>query len=518
MLSFLLESAARSLALGIVVWITLRLFRVQATQNRSLAWTAVLLSSVAMPLLMQTMAAVMASAPPATVAWIPAAASPLFLRPLAPALPAPPTAPSIDVATLASVVYLFIAGIFLLRVLSGLVRGRRLLQAATPLRESWTEGMDIRVSSNLAIPVTYGSTILFPPDWPEWSAFKRDAVLLHEQSHVRRRDFYVHLMADLHRAVLWFNPMAWWLQRELLELAEVACDDEAIRKVEDRVSYAEILVELAGKGSASGFAGVPMASGRTVERRVERMLREAAIAPRASLIRRALLVAALVPLVAMAAGSWHTRAETLPVTLPAALTLPQQTPPPAPAPPAVPASPAQQPARPAQTPERGNYLVAWPEQEVPGIIAREEGDAFRRLRTDEEREMFIQAFWVRRDPTPGTFDNEYREEYYRRIVQANEKFTEGVPGWKTDRGRIYIMHGPPDEIEAHAQGSTYIRSDAGGAARTITVPFIRWRYRVIEGLGNNIILEFVDTARDGNYRLQLDASLRGFFDTPAPPR
>ena len=167
---------------------------------------------------------------------------------------------------------------------------------------------------------------------------------------------------------------------------------------------------------------------------------------------------------------------------------------------------AQQQAK--QKEEGGNYLRKWNQEEVPYIINSEEEDAFKKLKTDEEREQFIESFWLRRDPSPETFDNEYRDEYYRRIVQANEKFTSGIPGWKTDRGRIYIMHGPPDEVETHAMGGTYIRDNDEGGGRTNTFPFERWRYRNIEGMGNNIILEFVDSSMSGEYRLEFDPSAK----------
>jgi GWxTD domain-containing protein len=163
---------------------------------------------------------------------------------------------------------------------------------------------------------------------------------------------------------------------------------------------------------------------------------------------------------------------------------------------------AQQEA--AKKEKEGNYLKRWPQEEVPYIIMSEEEDAFKKLKTDEEREQFIEQFWLRRDQTPETFDNETRDEYYRRIVQANEKFTSGIPGWKTDRGRIYIMHGPPDEVETHAMGGTYLRDIEEGGGRTNTFPFERWRYRNVEGMGNNIILEFVDTSMSGEYRLTFD--------------
>jgi GWxTD domain-containing protein len=165
---------------------------------------------------------------------------------------------------------------------------------------------------------------------------------------------------------------------------------------------------------------------------------------------------------------------------------------------------AQQEA--AKREQEGNYLKKWPQTDVPYIINNEEEDAFNKLKTDEEREQFIESFWLRRDPNPDTLDNEYRDEYFQRIAAANEKFTSGIPGWKTDRGRIYIMHGPADEVETHAMGGTYIRDIDEGGGRTSTFPFERWRYRYIEGMGNNIILEFVDTSMSGEYRLTYDAS------------
>jgi GWxTD domain-containing protein len=161
-----------------------------------------------------------------------------------------------------------------------------------------------------------------------------------------------------------------------------------------------------------------------------------------------------------------------------------------------------------QKEEAGNYLKKWPQQEVPYIIDSEEQAAFNRLKTDEEREQFIEAFWLRRDPSPDSVDNEFRDEYYRRIVLANEKYTSGIPGWKTDRGRILIMHGEPDEVETHAMGGTYLRDIEEGGGRTSTFPFERWRYRHIDNIGNNVILEFVDSSMSGEYRLEFDPAAK----------
>lgn len=148
----------------------------------------------------------------------------------------------------------------------------------------------------------------------------------------------------------------------------------------------------------------------------------------------------------------------------------------------------------------------WLNEDVTYIISDEERAAFKRLNTDEEREQFIEQFWLRRDPTPDTTENEFKEEHYRRIAYANERFASGIPGWKTDRGRIYITFGPPDEIESHPSGGTYERPIEEGGGTTSTFPFEQWRYRWIEGIGSDIIIEFVDPTMTGEYRMTMDPS------------
>src|ERR1700691_718291 len=148
----------------------------------------------------------------------------------------------------------------------------------------------------------------------------------------------------------------------------------------------------------------------------------------------------------------------------------------------------------------------WLNEEVVYIITDEEKKAFKAFATDEEREQFIEQFWLRRDPTPDTEENEFREEHYRRIAYANEHFASGIPGWKSDRGRVYIEYGPADEIDSHPSGGTYERPYEEGGGSTSTYPFEQWRYRYIEGIGTNIILEFVDTTMSGEYHLTMDPS------------
>ena len=148
----------------------------------------------------------------------------------------------------------------------------------------------------------------------------------------------------------------------------------------------------------------------------------------------------------------------------------------------------------------------WLNEDVAYIITDEERAAFKRLQTDEEREQFIEQFWLRRDPTPDTVENEFKEEHYRRIAYANEHYASGIPGWKTDRGRIYITYGAPDENDSHPSGGTYERPPEEGGGETSTFPFEQWRYRYIEGIGTNIIIEFVDPTMTGEYRMTMDPS------------
>ena len=148
----------------------------------------------------------------------------------------------------------------------------------------------------------------------------------------------------------------------------------------------------------------------------------------------------------------------------------------------------------------------WLDEDVRYIITPEERKAFVQMATDEERENFIESFWMRRDPTPDSMENEYKEEHYRRIAYANDRYASGIPGWKTDRGRIYIAYGPADEIESHPSGGQYQRPYDEGGGFTSTYPFEIWRYRWIEGIGSDILLEFVDPTMTGEYRLTMDPS------------
>ncbi len=163
--------------------------------------------------------------------------------------------------------------------------------------------------------------------------------------------------------------------------------------------------------------------------------------------------------------------------------------------------------------EREDYFKKWLVEDVRYIISAEEKGVLKRLTTPEEKEHFIEQFWFRRDPDPISSINEFKEEHYRRIAYANERFSSGIAGWLSDRGRIYIIHGPPAEIEAHPSGGTYHRPSYEGGGSTSTFPFEIWRYRHLEGVGQDVELEFVDPSFSGEYRLathpeEKDALLR----------
>jgi len=336
MVELLVESALRSLALGGIVWLGLTLLRVRNPHAHMTAWTVVLIASLAMPLLVHRLTltipvappsspAVVAltsalSNPPADVVSFPARPAPSsVVSPPAEATAAPPAlVPAIvdpprasprpkrsvffDWRSFVTGIYALVAGVLLLRLFTGLVLTWRMARTARPIHESWTGGADVRVSDIVGVPVTFGSTVLLPPEYARWSPVKRSAVLSHEGSHVAHGDFYVLLLAAINRAVFWFNPFAWWQLVRLAELAETISDDAALEMLEDQLSYAHILLEVAGNIQRAP-AAIAMARACTVRRRIERILAGAAAPARMDRRKRVLIAAVLSPLVAISAGS-----------------------------------------------------------------------------------------------------------------------------------------------------------------------------------------------------------------------
>jgi len=329
MLALLLESALRLLALGGIVWLGLKILRVRNPQVQMTAWTVVLLASLSMPALMRSVAVTIPGVPPpAELAKLVAAAPHLpfeAIRPMEvaspPVAPAPSVAPprrpsepnvtehrldaiawAVDWWRVATGVYLAVAGMLLLRLLVGVGLTWRLVHRARRVSDGWAAGADVRISDAVAVPVTFGSTILLPPECAEWSPAKLQAVLSHEGSHVAHGDFYVLVLAVLNRAVFWFSPFAWWHLTRLAELAEIISDDAAIEVLRDRPSYAGILLDVASTLQPAP-AGLAMARPGTVRLRVERILAATAVPAGMGWRGRALTAVALFPLVAICAAT-----------------------------------------------------------------------------------------------------------------------------------------------------------------------------------------------------------------------
>jgi hypothetical protein len=334
MLDLLLESALRSLALGVAVWLGLALLRVRNPRAHMTAWTVVLVASLAMPVLMHRLTvSIPAAAPPLRVVEslsstlsgalseqveipalpaqgaiaVPPVAEPGAVQPPHPVMPDPadrsgPGWSGFHWRALPAAVYLVVAGVMLLRLLTGLRLSLRMARAARPIHEGWVGGTDVRESNDVAMPVTFGSTVLLPAEHADWSEAKRLAVLSHERAHVAHGDFYVLLLAAFNRAVFWFNPLAWWQLVRMAELAEIISDDAALEMLDDPPSYAGILLEFAG-GLDEPSVAIAMARACTLRKRVERILAGTAVPARMGWRKRAMVAIALAPGVIFSAGA-----------------------------------------------------------------------------------------------------------------------------------------------------------------------------------------------------------------------
>ncbi len=319
-LAILAESALRCLILGSVVWIGLNLLRVRNPHVHMTSWVMVLVASLAMPLLMHwtTVSVTLDALPVAMPGTLSSANNPVtdaltgpLLEPLRSPQPSDPGMPTatraasyaaVNWLAVATAIYAFVAGLLLLRLAVGIYLTWRLVRAARPMSEPWTADWSVRVSNVIAGPVTFGSTILLPPQCNEWDVVKRRAVLAHEGAHVTNRDFYVLLLASLNRAVFWFNPFAWWHLIRLAELAEIISDATALEVLDDRLSYAEILLDLVQHGRPAP-AGLEMARACTVRTRVERILAATAEPAKLGWRKRIWTLAAILPVIVVSAGS-----------------------------------------------------------------------------------------------------------------------------------------------------------------------------------------------------------------------
>jgi hypothetical protein len=278
-IQFLAEWALRSSLLISGGGLLLLALRVKDPSIRLTAWTAMLLGSLAIPVLTPTLprlpfATRVVAARPAETPSIPhdPAPAPTAVE------PGPDNAAArkpFDWSRAALALYAMVALSLFLRLCVGIVLGRRLLRCSEPTGQT-TEGIEIRESDRFAAPVTLGiwrPAILLPGDWREWNAAKLDAVLAHERSHIRRYDPAVQLLSALHRALLWHSPLSWFLHKRIVRVAEDASDDAALAVTNDRPFYAEILLEFMQRGRRGAtWVGVPMARYGRPDKRIHSIL------------------------------------------------------------------------------------------------------------------------------------------------------------------------------------------------------------------------------------------------------
>jgi beta-lactamase regulating signal transducer with metallopeptidase domain len=281
-LPLLLDSALRSAVLGLLVWALLSLARLRDVRAEILIWTAVLLGALAMPLLRLEVPAGLALPLPHFAFHPGAVATPIATAPHSLPLLAGKSVMLAMVSGAASLpaisgtqalrgLYVLIAVFQLARLMTGLILTARLYRTSLLIHEPWAQGRAIRASAAVRGPISFGRCILLPADYAAWSRTKLDAVLAHEESHIGRGDFFIQLLAALYRAVFWFSPFAWWLQARLCALAEAASDEAAIQRLNDRATYAEILVDVSRHANRLAIP-VAMAKGPDIRWRVDRIL------------------------------------------------------------------------------------------------------------------------------------------------------------------------------------------------------------------------------------------------------
>jgi GWxTD domain-containing protein len=426
-------------------------------------------------------------------------------------------------------------------------------------RMNVTKAVALLESSRTQIPVVIGyvrPAILLPVGLlTGMPAEQIELILMHELAHVRRADYLFNMLQTVVESIMFYNPGIWWISSVIRTERENCCDDVVLETTNAGPLYAAALTALEENRSNQMEVGMA-ATGGSLVKRIRRILRQSE--PQTSAAVPMLSTAAVIVVIGGLLAA-HPAALSQPasVVAPAIVPAVQSTAAPGTATGtgpsigqnAVPASnqnfvqnaftgkwvdegvayviaPEERAAfnsasrlsamgaapsiRQNAVPARTQIVVEnaytkWLNEDVVYIITPEERAAFLGLSTDAERDRFIEQFWQRRDPTPGTAQNEFKDEHYRRIAYANDHFTSkvGLPqgaGWRMDRGRIYILWGAPDEMESHPEGGTYVT----GGGTTQTFPFEIWRYRFIQGVGNDVLLEFVDPNGTGEFKWSTD--------------
>jgi GWxTD domain-containing protein len=485
----LIESALRAALLALAAAVVLRAMRVKTAAGRHAVWTIVLVGMLALPL--WTLWGPKASVPvsvPAGVRAMSSPPSPVMSPPGPVGTSERSTSSRVEQRLLAGsvarmratlpatqtwrtiVIAIYGVGLFVLlgRLIIGTVRAQRLIRQAG-------DRLGHLTSDRCSAPFTVGwvrPVVILPANWQSWPAAQLEAVLLHEQEHARRRDPLIQWIALTNRAVFWFHPLAWWLERHLARLAEEACDAAVLARGHQPGDYCEYLLDLArsvtGAGARVNVVGAAM-PGAFLSHRIRRILKAV---PESPTTTRRLTWA----IVACAATSVVVMASTL-----------------------APAAPAAQGER---LSDHWFDDDEWHLEATP-LMTRAERTAYAELQTVPAREAFIADFWTRHDPTPGTAANEFRREFERRIRYAKERFANpdsaATFGYQSDRGRWYVMAGHPDAIRVFGSRD----ADANGVSPRIE----EWDYQLLDDLGSNVTVRFdlssnfACTYRGGKYRI-----------------
>ena len=495
----LMESAIRAVLLAVAAAAVLRVLRITTASGRHATWTVVLLAMLTLPLWTvwgpkaalpvlptRSVSVALPSAPVEHVPFVAPAGESQVAAPASvpPADPVTPRVSNISWRAIALAIYGLGVVALLGRLIVGTVRAQRIIRRATLHSGQLT-------SRQCSAPVTVGwfhPVVVLPPDWAQWSPAQLDAVLLHEREHARRRDPLIQWFALLNRAVFWFHPLAWWLERRLAALAEDACDAAVLARGHQPAEYCEYLLSLArtvtGAGARAEVVGAAM-PGAFLPQRIRRILKAS---PESQITRRRLAWA----LLTCAGVSVAVTAATLvPAQSRAGTTVPPQ------------------PAGGQNLPDHWFDDDEWHLETAP-LLTPDELRAYMRLKTSAERDSFIAEFWRSHDPTPKTPANEFRREFERRISFAKERYAEpdsaATFGYQTDRGRWYVTVGPPDEVRVLASNrGTELESRVE-----------EWRYKALDEFGGDVTVNFDPSSdfscswRGGKYRIESPAALQRF--------
>ena len=285
-----------------------------------------------------------------------------------------------------------------------------------------------------------------------------EAILLHELAHIKRRDYLVNLLQRLAESLLFYHPAAWWISHVIRIEREKCCDDLVVSVTRNPHEYATALAALEHCRTSGREPAVAATGGH--------------------LMKRIRSICYILPSQKTAGDCWSASQF---FSRPARHV----------SPPGKPRPSDSTRTRFARQSDRTDSYSKWLDEDVVYIIDDAERAAFVQLTSNEERDHFIEQFWARRSSAQGEPGNKFKDEHYRRLAYATDHFrtASGAPGWRTDRGHMYIVYGPPDEIEAHPK-----KSEQSFATEI-------WLYQQVRGIGNKVAFTFIDQTGRGDFHL-----------------